>query len=211
VTSTTTATLTAAFAGVTRTAALTITAGAPSTPPAPALIAPPSGASVTLPVILDWGDVAGAASYGIQVDDSSSFSAPRVIEQTVAASQLSVSSLAARQHWWRVRAVNSAGTTGSWSSVRTFTPQAAPPGPAATLTVTATGRSGARVTSSPAGINVSVGNTGSASFAGGTRITLSVSNGRDAIWSGACSSGGSKTKTCVFTISANASVTANVQ
>jgi hypothetical protein len=67
------------------------------------------------------------------------------------------------------------------------------------------------VTSSPAGINVSVASTGSASFNVGTRITLSVTNGRDAIWSGACSSGGNKTRTCTFTLNANASVTANVQ
>jgi hypothetical protein len=86
-----------------------------------------------------------------------------------------------------------------------------PPGQAVTLTVTATGRSGERVTSSPAGINVSVGTTGSASFNTGTSITLSVTNGRDAIWSGACSSGGNKTKTCTFTLNANATVTSNVQ
>src|SRR2546425_4325558 len=86
-----------------------------------------------------------------------------------------------------------------------------PPGQAATLTVMATGRSGERVTSSPAGINVNVGTTGSASFNTGTSITLSVTNGRDAIWSGACSSGGNKTKTCTFTLTGAASVTANVQ
>ena len=86
-----------------------------------------------------------------------------------------------------------------------------PASQAATLTVTATGRSGERVTSSPAGINVSVGSTGSASFAAGTSITLSVTNGRDAIWSGGCSSNGNKTRTCTFTLSGNASVTANVQ
>jgi hypothetical protein len=67
------------------------------------------------------------------------------------------------------------------------------------------------VTSSPAGINVAVGSTGSVSFASGTAIALSVTNGRDAVWSGACSSGGNKTKTCVFTPTANVSVTANVQ
>jgi hypothetical protein len=81
----------------------------------------------------------------------------------------------------------------------------------ATLTVSATGRSGERVTSNPTGISVSVGSTGSASFATGTSISLSVSNGRDAVWSGACSSGGQKTRTCTFTLTANASVTANVQ
>jgi hypothetical protein len=80
-----------------------------------------------------------------------------------------------------------------------------------TLTVTATGRSGERVVSSPAGINVTVGSSGTAPFASNTSVTLSVANGRDAIWSGACSSGGNKAKTCTFTITANASVTGNVQ
>ena len=65
--------------------------------------------------------------------------------------------------------------------------------------------------SSPSGINVSVGSTGSASFNVGTSVTLSVTNSRDAIWSGACSSGGNKTRTCRFTLDANASVSANVQ
>jgi hypothetical protein len=105
------------------------------------------------------------------------------------------------------------------SAILTVTPSAAPPPPpppppsssTATLTVTATGRTGERVGSSPAGISVAVGSTGSASFATGTAITLSISNGRDAIWSGACSSGGNKTKTCTLSLSAAASVTANVQ
>src|SRR5207244_472587 len=70
----------------------------------------------------------------------------------------------------------------------TVTPPAPPP-QTATLTVSATGRSGETVVSSPAGINVATGSSGSASFASGTAIALSVSSGRDAIWSGACSSG----------------------
>jgi hypothetical protein len=86
-----------------------------------------------------------------------------------------------------------------------------PPSQLATLTVTASGRSGERVTSNPAGINVNVGSTGSASFNTGTSITLSVTNGRDAIWSGACSTGGNKTKACTFTLGGTATVTANVQ
>jgi hypothetical protein len=40
---------------------------------------------------------------------------------------------------------------------------------------------------------------------------LSATNSRDVIWSGACSSGGNKTKTCTFTLTGNATVTANVQ
>jgi hypothetical protein len=98
------------------------------------------------------------------------------------------------------------------TAVLTVNPSTAPPpGQTVTLTVSASGRSGERVTSSPAGINVATGSSGSGSFTSGTSITLSVSNGRDAIWSGACSSGGSKRKTCTFTISGTASVTANVQ
>jgi hypothetical protein len=60
-------------------------------------------------------------------------------------------------------------------------------------------------------INVATGSSGSASFTTGSSITLSVTNGRDAIWSGACSSGGNKRKTCTFTINGAATVNANVQ
>jgi malate synthase len=56
-----------------------------------------------------------------------------------------------------------------------------------------------------------VGSAGSGSFTTGTAITLSVSNGRDATWSGACSSGDSARRTCTFTIAGTASVTANVR
>ncbi len=97
------------------------------------------------------------------------------------------------------------------SNTRTTTLTVNPAAQSSTLTVTATGRSGERVTSTPAGINVSVGTTGSAGFAAGTSITLRVTNSRDAIWSGACSSGGNKTKTCTFTLNGNATVNANVQ
>jgi hypothetical protein len=95
----------------------------------------------------------------------------------------------------------------------TVNPAAPPPPPAQTaaLTVSASGRSGERVVSSPAGINVATGSSGSASFTVGSSVTLSVTNGRDAIFSGACSTGGSKAKTCTFTLSGAASVTASVQ
>lgn len=90
-------------------------------------------------------------------------------------------------------------------------PPPPPPPQTATLTVSATGRSGQRVSSAPAGINVATGSSASASFTTGVSITLSVSNGRDAIWSGACSSGGSKKKSCTFTLNSAATVAANVQ
>jgi hypothetical protein len=55
---------------------------------------------------------------------------------------------------------------------------------------------------------VAVGSSGSASFNTGTAIMLTVSNGRSAVWSGACT--GTRS-TCTLTLNANASVTANVQ
>ena len=289
-------------------------AAPPPTPSAPTLLSPAQDATVSQPVTLDWSDVSAAATYRVQVDDTNNFTAPLQRDQSVTVSQLTVSSLAARQHFWRVRAINAAGTAGPWSTVRRFTPQVAttpaslsavsvspstvtggmsatgtvtltsaapsggfavslsssasvasvpasvsvaqgatsatfaiststvaastsatitataggvvrtatltvapqaqpppPPGETAVLTVTATGRSGERVTSSPAGINVAVGSSGSASFAVGTVITLSATNGRDVVWSGACSSGDDKTRTCRFTLNGAASVTANVQ
>jgi hypothetical protein len=381
----------------------------PPVPAAPALLAPANADTPAQPITFDWSDVAGAASYEIQIDDSSTFAAPLERDATVSSSMYATTDLSTAAHFWRVRGVNTAGTAGPWSAVRSFTPQAAPPpatlstmnvnpstvaggdssfgtvvlstpapasgavvslsssnpavaavpatttvpstgftgdftittspvsasvaivitasyngstrtatltvtppapaaalqsvsvspasvtggsgaqgtvtltgaapqagatvslasnnaaatvpasvtvpsgassatfavstaavststpvtisaaynggtatttltvSPAApppqtaTLTVTATGRGGERVTSSPAGISVATGSSGSASFATGTAVTLTVSNGRDAIWSGACSSNGAKTKTCTLTLGGPASVTANVQ
>lgn len=280
----------------------------PPRPSAPSLLSPSDSATVAQPVTLDWTDVTHAVSYEVQVDNSSTISSPFVANGTVETSQVTLSGLPAQRLWWRVRARNSAGVFGPFSSVRRFTPQAAaapaslssvslspssvtggtssagtvtlttaapsggavvtlassqtsvvtvplsitvpagapsakftattaavsastavavsatyngvtrsavltvnPPGQTATLTVSATGRSGERVLSTPSGISVSVGTTGSAAFNVGTSIALSVTNGRDAIWSGACSSGGEKRRTCTFTLNANAAVSANVQ
>jgi hypothetical protein len=389
----------------------------PGVPPAPVLVSPFNGSTEPQPITFDWNETASAVSYTLQIDDSSTFSAPLVREINVTQSMAVASGLATTTHFWRVRGVNSAGVVGAWSSVRSFSPQTAPPPsqlstldlnpstvvggdvssgtvvmdtsatdgavvslsssnpsvasvpatttvapngftgsfavttsavaastsvtitasyngntrsailtvtPAApsgatlqsvtispssvtggnntsgyvtlssaapaggavvslsssnpavaslqpsvtvpagstifgfgtvtttsvsttttvtitatydglartatltvnasapppppppppqnvTVTVSATGRSGERITSTPAGISVTTGSNASASFASGTSITLSVSNGRDAIWSGACSSNGNKTRSCTFTANANSLVTANVQ
>jgi hypothetical protein len=106
-------------------------------------------------------------------------------------------------------AVSGGGVTRS--ATLTVLPDAPQQSQTATLSLTATGRSGERVTSSPGGLSVAVGSSGSASFTVGASITLTVSNGRDAVWSGACSSAGSKRKSCTFTLAANATVTASVQ
>ncbi|MDX6562686.1 MAG: hypothetical protein QOD65_2500, partial [Gaiellales bacterium] len=98
-----------------------------TTPPpafaAPALVSPAQDAMRAQPVAFDWTDVGGAASYQLQVDDSSAFSAPLVVDQAVTASQFTAPTLNVVQLWWRVRAISSAGAAGTWSSVRRFTPQ----------------------------------------------------------------------------------------
>jgi hypothetical protein len=83
------------------------------------------------------------------------------------------------------------------------------PGTGQIVTVTATGRSGVSIVSNPAGLNVPVGTSAGAQFTGA--VTLSATDGRDVIWSGGCSSGGQKKKSCTFTPTASSSVTANVQ
>jgi uncharacterized delta-60 repeat protein len=296
--------VTGSYGGVSRSATLTVTAAA--APAAPSLVTPANAASVAQPVAFDWIDVAAATEYEIQIDSTSTITAPYTASQTASVSQASVGNLPTQQLWWRVRARNAAGTWGPYSATRRFTPQTStvaglssvslspasvvggnsvtgtvtltgaapsggavvslssnsgaatvpagvtvpagatsatftittnsvtsassatitaqyagltrtatltvnPPGANATLSVTASGRSGHRITSNPTGIDVTVGSTQSAAFATNTSITLSVSNGRQAIWSGACSSGGNKTATCTFTLTANATVTANVQ
>ena len=65
-------------------------------------------------ITFDWNDVAGAAGYTIQIDDSQSFSVPLTVSQNVAGSQFVTSSLPTTQMWWRVRANDG----GPWSAVR---------------------------------------------------------------------------------------------
>ena len=101
---------------------------------------------------------------------------------------------------------------GGVTKSATLTLNAPPPAPSTfNLQVVASGRNGEFITSTPAGLNVAVGSSGVAPFAQGTSVTLTVSNGRDAIWSGACSSNGNKTKSCTLILNANSQVLANVQ
>lgn len=95
------------------------------------------------------------------------------------------------------------------SATLTLNPQVA--STTVSLGVIAGGRAGERIISSPAGLSVATGSNGSAQFAPGSVVTLSVASGRDAIWGGACSSNGAKSKTCKLTVNASAQVTANVQ
>jgi hypothetical protein len=191
----------------------------PSTPALSALTLSPAsvvgGNSAQGSVTLTGAAPSGGVSITLVGNNTAAATVPASV--TVAAGASSASFTVTTKPVTTSTALTITATSGgvSRTATLTVTPQSSPPPPPPSgtliLTVTATGRGGERVTSSPAGINVAVGSTAKASFAKGTTITLSVSNGRDAIWSGACSSGGSKTKTCRFTPTADAAVTANVQ
>jgi hypothetical protein len=218
VSTSTTVTITGQYNGSTRTASLTVTPGGPpppsdTTPPTVSIGNPANGATVsgTTTITASASDNVGVTRVEFLVDGallSTDTSAPY-------SASWNTTSATNGSHAITARAFDAANNQTTSSVVNVTVNNTAPPPPppptTATLTVTATGRSGERVTSNPAGINVSVGTTGSASFNTGTSITLSVTNGRDAIWSGACSSGGNKRRTCVFTVNGNASVNANVQ
>ena len=90
--------------------------------PAPSLVSPPNDARFSRgsTITFDWTDVAGAATYTLQIDDSSSFSAPLVRQQTTTVSQYATNTLPARRMWFRVRANDSAGAPGAWSATRRF-------------------------------------------------------------------------------------------
>ena len=122
VTSQTPVVISGSSGGVTLSATLTVN---PPTPVAPTLLSPASGATAAQPVTLDWTDVPNATSYEVRVDDSSTIASPFVANPTVTVSQAILTALPARQLWWRVRARNSAGAFGPFSSTRSFTAQAA--------------------------------------------------------------------------------------
>jgi hypothetical protein len=160
--------------GVTKTANLTVNPEAPTTPPtpgAPALLSPANDANVGQPITFDWSDVANATSYEIQIDNSKNFSAPLTFSQTVNASQTTVTGLPAQRLFWRVRAFNSAGVAGAFSSSRRFNAQAASTTTASLTAVSVSPTSVVGGTTAQGTITL----TGAAP-SGGALVTLSSSN-----------------------------------
>lgn len=104
-------------------------------PSPPSLISPSNNATnVSLTPTLDWSDVSGAASYGVQVSPNPSFTPLVVYQSSIGASQYTVPSgqlAPATLYYWRANASNPGGTS-SWSGVYTFTTTSGPP-PAPTL------------------------------------------------------------------------------
>ena len=116
-----------AFLDTTTSANLTVTAGAPPSPtppqtlPPPTLLSPPADARFApgTNIAFDWGDVTGAVSYTIQIDDQDTFPSPLIVNQTATTSQFNTSTLPTLRMWWRARA-NGTGGPGQWSAARRF-------------------------------------------------------------------------------------------
>ncbi len=146
VTANTSVTITAIVGSASQTGVLTVTkAGAAPTPtptprptPTPTPTSPPSnpGSPLSAPsqlapaadtrvapgatIAFDWSDVSGAANYTLQVSDQSNFSDTPLVNQTLTVSQFSTSTLPTKTMWWRVRANDGSGNSGSWSAARRF-------------------------------------------------------------------------------------------
>jgi len=95
--------------------------GGAGTLPAPTLLTPAADArfNAGASIVFDWGDVAGASTYVIQIDNDSTFASP-IVNTSVAVSTFTTSTLPATRMWWRVRAVAASGAAGAWSSTRRF-------------------------------------------------------------------------------------------
>jgi hypothetical protein len=219
VSATTVVTITASYNGTTRSGNLTINPPGSSTSTLTNLVVSPAsvagGSSAQGAVVL-----AAAAETPTSVALSSSQPGVAAVPASVtvpAGSQsavfaISTSSVTGSTPVTIAATLNAVTKTASLTVTVASPPPPPPPPPqSATVTVNASGRSGERITSSPAGISVSTGSSASASFTTGTSLTLSVSGGRSAIWSGACSSGGNKTTRCTFTVNGASTVSANVQ
>jgi hypothetical protein len=180
VSATTSVVITAIHGSSSKDTILTVT---PSTAPpaAPSLLNPAN--NVQLPpnqsITFSWSAVAGAATYEIQVDDSSSFSAPLTVSQAGRTeTQFSWTFTSERRYWWRVRGRTAGGTNGTWSSARVFEiKRGAPPPPPPTGAPTLSTLS-LNPTSIVGGSGNSQGTatlTGAAP-SGGAVVTLSSSN-----------------------------------
>jgi Leucine-rich repeat (LRR) protein len=98
-------------------------------PPAPALSSPADGALFSNgDVNFAWGAATDGNTYQIQIAKSNTFGLP-IVDASGAAGVLSypASDLPDGKYYWRVRAVNTANTNGTWSLVRSFTIDTTPP------------------------------------------------------------------------------------
>jgi hypothetical protein len=98
-------------------------AGWGSVPVAPTLISPPDGATgISITPTLDWSDVAGASTYGVQVSTNANFTNIINNQTGLAVSNYTVAPALnnSTTYFWRATAANGLGTS-PFSLVRFFT------------------------------------------------------------------------------------------
>jgi hypothetical protein len=98
-----------------------------SLPTVPQLVAPPNQTEVSFPdlgqgvTLLMWGAVPGASNYRVLVDYSPTFARPLYDRQGVRATQMELRALEAGSYYWKVAAIDGAGSEGSFSELWRFT------------------------------------------------------------------------------------------
>jgi len=106
-------------------------------PPAPSLTFPSDGWLTNNSTIdFSWAAVFYAEGYEIQVDNSTYFTSPIDITQSILkdtngnlANAVGISNFLDGKRYWRVRSINLYGEKGSWSKVRSFTIDTKAPNP----------------------------------------------------------------------------------
>ncbi len=108
------------------------TAPGVSPPATPVLVSPANGATgVGNPVTLTWNGSSGATSYSLQIATDANFTSIVTAPSGITATSQQVSGLSSgTMYYWRVEAVNSAGTS-SWSGAWSFTTASSVPPPSA--------------------------------------------------------------------------------
>ncbi len=96
-------------------------------PTVPQLTAPSNGTDIAYPdlaqgiTLLLWGAVPEASAYRVMVDFSPSFARPLYDRQTARSTQMELRALEAGSYYWKVAAVLTDGTEGSFSELWRFT------------------------------------------------------------------------------------------
>ena len=113
----------------------------------PALLRPADGSvNLSTELTLEWGTVAGADSFRVQVGTDSAFVAGAFADSTLATTALTLPDLRHETaYFWRVAAVNGSGQ-GPWSGIFAFSTEAAPPAAAPILLAPEDGAAGLDLT-----------------------------------------------------------------
>ncbi len=96
-------------------------------PTVPQLTAPSNGTDIAYPdltqgiTLLLWSAVPEASAYRVMVDFSPSFARPLFDRQTARSTQMELRALEAGSYYWKVAAIGTDGTEGSFSDLWRFT------------------------------------------------------------------------------------------